>query len=137
MKNLLIIGLVLLGVAAQAQTSIKINNFIIQRAFVTDTATAVKIRCIWNQIDQETVNQRPVFFLELVSATGVTVESRNVEYQDMVNACVKNGIPENQHSGIIQSTFSAVLSGTKTQKLSAIRSLMAGYGVTVKPDNEQ
>lgn len=137
MRKLLTILFLSLGVAAQAQTSIKINNFIIQRAFITDTATAVKIRCIWNQIDQETANQRPVFLLELVDVRGVTVESRNVEYQDMVNACVKNGIPENQHSGIIQSTFSAVFCGTKTQKLSAIRSLMAGYGITVKPDNEQ
>lgn len=137
MKKLLTILFLSLGVAAQAQTSIKINNFIIQRAFITDTATAVKIRCIWNQIDQETANQRPVFFLELVDAKGISVESRNIEYQDMINACVKNGIPENQHSGIVQSTFSAVLAGTKTQKLAAIRALMAGYGITVKPDNQQ
>lgn len=137
MKKLLTILFLSLGVAAQAQTSIKINNFIIQRAFITDTATAVKIRCIWNQIDQETANQRPVFFLELVDAKGISVESRNIEYQDMINACVKNGIPENQHSGIVQSTFSAVLAGTKTQKLAAIRALMSGYGITVKPDNQQ
>lgn len=137
MKKLLTILFLSLGVAAQAQTSIKINNFIIQRAFITDTATAVKIRCIWNQIDQETANQRPVFFLELVDAKGISVESRNIEYQDMINACAKNGIPENQHSGIVQSTFSAVLAGTKTQKLAAIRALMSGYGITVKPDNQQ
>lgn len=137
MKNIIILVLCLAAGVSQAQTSIKINDFIIQRAFITDTATAVKIRCIWNQIDQETANQRPVFFLELVDAKGISVESRNIEYQDLINACVKNGIPENQHSGIIQATFGAVFCGTKTQKLSAIRSLMAGYGITVKPDNEQ
>lgn len=121
----------------KAQTSIKIDDFVIRKGFTTDTATAVKIRCIWSQIDQETANQRPVFFLELVNRTGLTVDSRNVEYQDMVNACTKNGIPENQHSGIIQATFGAVFCGTKTQKLSAIRALMLGYGIVVKPDNQQ
>ena len=131
------ICLILLGVAVQAQTAIKIDNFIIQRGFTTDTATLVRIKCISLSIDQNTADQRPVFFLELVNSAGVSVDSRNVDYQDMVNACIRNSIPENQHSAIIQATFGAVFCGTKAQKLSAIRSLMAGYSITVKPDNQQ
>lgn len=132
-----ILCLVLLGVMAQAQTSIKINDFILQKGFSQDTATSVRIKCVGLDVDILTSNQRPMFYLELVNTTGTTVDARNVSYQDMLNACVKNGIPENQQNALIQSVYAAVFAGTKTQKLAAIRGLMDGYGITVKPDNEQ
>lgn len=137
MKNIIILILCFAVGVSQAQTSIKINNFILQKGFTTDTATAVRIKCIFMPVDQNTADQRPVFYLELASATGASVDARNVEYQDMVNACVRNNIPENQRSATIAAVYAAVFCGTKAQKLSAIRSLMAGYGIVVKPDNEQ
>ncbi len=137
MKTIYTLCLILLGVAAQAQQNIKINNFIIQRGFVQDTAVSIKIRCVGMDVDILTEEQRPMFYLELVNPQGNAADSRNVSYQDMVNACVKNDIPENQINATIQSVYAAVFAGTKTQKLAAIRSLMAGYGMVVKPDNEQ
>lgn len=130
-----ILCLVLLGVIAQAQTSIKINGFILQKGFSQDTATSVRIKCVGLDVDILTANQKPMFYLELVNTVGVTVDARNVSYQDMLNACVKNGIPENQQNALIQSVYAAVFAGTKAQKLAAIRGLMDGYGITVKPDN--
>lgn len=132
-----ILCLVLLGVIAQAQTSIKINGFILQKGFSQDTATSVRIKCVGLDVDILTANQKPMFYLGLVNTVGVTVDARNVSYQDMLNACVKNGIPENQQNALIQSVYAAVFAGTKAQKLAAIRGLMDGYGITVKPDNEQ
>ena len=127
----------MLGVTVQAQKDFKIEPFTIRKGFSTDTATAVRFRCVALDVDMNTADQRPVFYLELVSATGATVDARNVTYQDMINACVKNGIPENQHSAAIQQVYSVTFCGTKTQKLAAIRNMMLGYGIVLKPDNEQ
>lgn len=137
MKQLLIIILCALGVTAQAQTNFQIEPFAVRKGFSTDTATAVRFRCVSLDIDMITANQRPVFYLELVSEAGSTVDARNVTYQDMTNACVKNGIPENQHSTVIAQVYAATFCGTRAQKLAAIRSMMLGYGITLKPDNEQ
>ena len=137
MKQLLTILLVSLGVAAQAQTKIKINDFVMRRGFVSDTATYCRIDCTALPIDLQTSQHRPTFVLTLHNALGQIMDSQVVTYGDMVNACVKNNIPENQHEAIITATYAAVFCGTKTQKLAAIRPLMAGYGITVKPDNEQ
>jgi hypothetical protein len=108
-----------------------------RKGFITDTATYCRIDCTALPIDIETANHRPTFLLTLHNAAGQIMDTQVVTYGDMVNACVKNNIPENQHSGIILATYAAVFCGTKTQKLTAIRSLMLGYGITVKPDNEQ
>jgi hypothetical protein len=137
MKKLLTLCFVLLGVAAQAQKTIKIHDFIVKRGFSQDTATGVVIRCVSLDVDIITASQRPTFYLALVAKAGQAVDERNVTWQDMVNACVKNGIPEVQHETIISQVYMAVFSGTKTQKLAAIRGLMDGYGVIVKPDNQQ
>ncbi len=137
MKNLLILGAFLIGMAAQAQTKIKINDFVMRRGFVSDTATYCRIDCTALPIDLQTAQHRPTFVLTLHNALGQIMDTQVVTYGDMVNACVRNGIPENQHETIIAQTYAAVFCGTKAQKLTAIRSLMAGYGITVKPDNEQ
>ena len=106
-------------------------------ASIADTATAVRFRCVSLDIDMVTENQQPVFYLELVSESGSTVDARNVTYQDMINACIKNNNPESQHSAIIAKTYAATFCGTKIQKLGVIRNMMAGYGIILKPDNEQ
>lgn len=137
MKHLLIILLAVLGVAAQAQKDFKIEPFTIRKGFSTDTDTAVRFRCVSLDIDMITANQQPVFYLELVSESGSTVDARNVTYQDMINACTKNNIPESQHSAVIAQTYAATFCGTKIQKLGVIRNMMAGYGIILKPDNEQ
>lgn len=136
MKKILLILCLAAGVA-QAQIKIKIDDFIMRKGFITDTATYCRIDCTALPIDLETSNQRPTFVLTLHNATGQILDTQVVTYGDMANACTKNGIPENQHSGIILATYAAVFCGTKSQKLSAIRPLMAGYGITVKPDNQQ
>jgi len=137
MKYLKIICFVLLGVMAQAQTSIKIENFILQKGFSQDTATSVRIRCVGLDVDIITANQRPMFYIELINPQGSTADARNVSYQDMLNACEKNGVPEGSQSTLIQNVYAAVFAGTKAQKLAAIRGLMSGYSIIVKPDSEQ
>lgn len=136
MKKILFLLCFAAGVS-QAQTKIKINDFVMRKGFIADTATYCRIDCTALPIDIETANHRPTFLLTLHNAAGQIMDTQVVTYGDMVNACVKNNIPENQHSGIILATYAAVFCGTKTQKLTAIRSLMLGYGITVKPDNEQ
>lgn len=137
MKNIIILILCLATGVSQAQTSIKINDFVMRRGFVADTATFCRIACTALPIDLQTSQHRPTFVLTLHNALGQIMDSQVVTYGDMVNACVKNNIPENQHEAIITATYAAVFCGTKAQKLTAIRSLMAGYGITVKPDNQQ
>ena len=123
-----------MGVIAQAQKNFQIESFIVRKGFSTDTATAVRFRCVTLDVDMITANQQPVFYLELVSESGSTVDARNVAYQDMVNACIKNGIPESQHSTVIAQVYAATFCGTKAQKLAAIGSMMAAYGITLKPN---
>ncbi len=125
------------GVVAQAQKNFKIQPLKLQKDLVADTATVVHFRCVWLDIQAETSEQKPVFYLELVSEDNRIISGRNVTYDDMVKACLKNNIPESQHSAIIQQVYSAVLCGTKTQKFSAIRTMLAGYGIVLKPDTEQ
>lgn len=137
MKNIIILILCLAAGVAQAQTSIKIDDFVMRRGFVADTATFCRISCTALGIDLETSNHRPTFVITLHNATGQIMDSQVVTYGDMVNACIKNNIPENQHATQIAQAFAAVFCGTKAQKLAVIRSLMAGYGIVVKPDNQQ
>ncbi len=70
MKKLLTILLVSLGVAAQAQTKIKINDFVMRRGFVSDTATYCRIDCTALPIDLQTSQHRPTFALTLHNALG-------------------------------------------------------------------
>lgn len=137
MKKLFTLLLVSLGVATQAQTKIKINDFVMRRGFVADTATFCRISCTALAIDLETSNHQPTFVITLHNAGGQIMDSQVVTYGDMANACIKNNIPENQHSTQIAQSFAAVFCGTKAQKLAAVRMLMSGYGIVVKPDNEQ
>lgn len=137
MKIIITLALMLLGVVAQAQTKVLISPFVINKGFQIDTAVAVSFRCVSLQIDLQTTNQQPMFYLELNNISGGAVDARNVSYQDMINACTKNGIPENQHSATIASVYAAVFCGTKTQKLASLRAMMDVYGIVVKPDNQQ
>lgn len=131
MKSFFFALLMFVAGVSQAQKNFKIEPFVIRKGFSTDTATEVRFRCVSLDIDMVTANQQPVFYLELVSESGSTVDARNVTYQDMINACVKNGIPESQHSAVISQVYAATFCGTKTQKLSAIGAMMSAYGITL------
>ncbi|MCA0231568.1 MAG: hypothetical protein LCH91_13935 [Bacteroidetes bacterium] len=111
------------------QTNFQIEPFVLKKGFSTDTATTIRFKCVSLDIDLMTDNQRPVFYLELVSNTGATVDARNVSYQDLINAATKAGIPEEQHATKINQLYSAVFCGTKSQKIASIGAMMAPYGI--------
>lgn len=135
MRKLLFFLLLLATFSLQAQ--FKINDRIIAGGFLSDTATTINIRCISIEIKSQSELQRPTFYLAFINKIGKIIDEQNVNYDDMVRACVKNNIPVAQHSAIINQTFSAVLCGAKTQKLAALRALLAGYNIILKPDVEQ
>lgn len=135
----LIFALVLsISTIASTQAQFKISNVFIRDGFNVDTATSITIRCVGLEVQIETTAQKPTFYLAFISKTGQTVSSQNIGYEDMLRACIRNGIVDSlQQTNIINFTFSAVLAGTKSQKLAAIRGLLNGYGIALKPDDEQ
>ncbi len=134
MKTILFFfAMLLMGVSAQAQTNFEVNPVPVLKGFDKDSATIMRIRCINVQIDQTTALQRPGFLIELISSDSSTVLSaRNVYYEDLKNACIKNNIPEEQHETVIQGLLSAVFCGTKVQKRYAINAMLAAYNISLK-----
>jgi hypothetical protein len=137
----------LLAVTAQAQVDFLIKKIPAGNGFKPDSATSVRFRCIQVQIDQNTTNQRPAFYLELlacdsmkvnVDSTNITlhngrvVDGLNVYYDDLVNACIKNNIPKEQHSATIQGLYYAVFCGTRAQKRNAIAAMLKGYNILLQ-----
>ena len=137
MKKLLLFITVLSFFALSANAQFKINDKIFSTGFTSDTAVSISIRVVSLQILIDSKAQRPVFYLSFDDKSSRSITSRNISYEDMKVACVKNGIPEAQHETVIAQTFLAVYAGTKTQKLGAIRGLLDTYGIVVKPDTEQ
>lgn len=137
MKNVLFSFIFFLVAITTSQAQFKINDRIIASGFNSDTATTIKIRVVSLDVQIESKAQRPVFYLSFHAKSGQLIDAQNINYDDMIRACKKNNIPDAQHETVINQVFSAVLSGTKTQKLSAIRSLLAGYGIILKPDDVQ
>lgn len=137
MRKLLLFITVLSFFGGSANAQFKINDKIFSTGFTSDTAVSISIRVVNLQVLLESKAQRPIFYLSFDGKNGQSVTSRNISYEDMKVACQKNGIPEAQHETIIAQTFTAVYSGTKAQKLGAIRGLLDNYGIIVKPDTEQ
>ena len=137
MKNLFFTFIFSLVALVSLQAQFKIQDRILSSGFTTDTATTVSIKVVSLEIKVDSKAQRPVFYLSFNAKNGAIIDAQNIGYDDIVRACKKNNIPESQHETVIAQTFLAVLCGTKTQKLGAIRGLMAGYGIVVKPDDEQ
>lgn len=137
MKNLLFAFLLSLVAITTSQAQFKINDRIIASGFNTDTATTINIKVVSLDVKIESKFQRPVFYLSFHGKTGQLIDAQNINYDDMIRACKKNNIPDVQHETIINQVFSAVLSGTKAQKLGAIRTLLLGYGINLKPDEQQ
>lgn len=137
MRKLILFITVLSFFALSANAQFKINDKIFSTGFGSDTAVSISIRVVNLQVLLESKAQRPVFYLSFDGKNGQSVTSRNIDYSDMKVACQKNGIPLDQQETIIAQTFLAVFSGTKAQKLGAIRGLLDSYGIVVKPDLEQ
>ena len=134
-KIILFFAFVLITLTSNAQ--FKISDHLFSNGFNTDTAVSISIKVISLNVLLESKEQRPIFYLSFNSKAGKTIIDRNIDYSDMQAACTKNGISLTQQEVIIPQTFTAVISGTKTQKLAAIRGLLDFYGIIVKPDVEQ
>lgn len=137
MKNLFFTFLFCLVALMSLQAQFKISDRIISTGFNSDTATSISIKVVTLDVKLDSKAQRPVFYLSFNSKTGSLVDAQNIGYDDMVKACKRNNIPESQHETVIAQTFLAVLCGNKSQKLGAIRSLLWGYGIILKPDEQQ
>lgn len=131
MKTLFLLLFVVASGVLQAQNDFQIQPHIVKKTFTSDTATVMRFACVYLKVDLNSQNHRPVFLLELANKDGVTLDSRNVNYEDMVNACTKNGIPETEQNATIQQVYCAVFCGTKAQKIASIGGMMAAYGITL------
>jgi hypothetical protein len=137
MKRIFFILLFSLCAIATIDAQFKINDVLIRDGFNVDTATSISIKCVGLDVQIESKQQRPTFYLAFVSKLGKIISDQNINYDNMVIACSKNNIPESQYETVINNVFSSVLSGTRTQKLSSIRLLLTGYSIVLKPDLEQ
>lgn len=137
MKRIFFILLFSLCAIGTADAQFQINDVMLRDGFNVDTATTISIKCVGLDIQIESKNQRPTFYLAFVSKSGRIISDQNIGYDSMVIACRKNGYTEQQTEAVINATFSAVLAGTRTQKLAAIRGLLTGYSIVLKPDSEQ
>lgn len=130
--------IVLCSSFAQAQVLVKIDKYAIQRTpFVTDTATAFSFKVVEMTINLTTAEQKPIFQLVFVDSSLMPISAMQITMQDLQNACKKNNFPEEQHQEIIQSAISTVFTGTKSEKLAAFSMMLQGYGIIVKPEEEQ
>ena len=138
MKKLFLISIIsLFAVMAQAQTLVKIEPRLFENNFVMDTATRMRVIVLSLEVNLVTADQTPVFKLFFSDSLGHPVNSMEIYMKDLINACKKNGIPEEEQAATIQGTIAAVLVGSKAEKLYVLRRLLSGYNVFVKPDEDQ
>lgn len=130
-----LIALILISTSINAQ--IQINNIIFPNGFGADTVTSISLKVVNLDVQLQSIEQRPTFYIAFLDKSGSIIKDRNINWEDLKVACTKKGYSESVHNSIIESTISATLCGTKTQKLGAIRNLLDVYGIIVKPDNMQ
>lgn len=148
--TILIFSILFSALLSNAQFKIADRTF--DNGFGLDTSKSINIKVIDLKVEFDTKKQRPAFYIEYVDKNGSSFQvqrARNVYYQDLVNALTKKvnaNRPQGQPKIVLEESYlettiaqivSAVIFGTKQQKLAVVRDLMQYYNTTVLPDNEQ
>jgi hypothetical protein len=141
MKKLLMFSALMIGlmftVTAQKQNLFKVNNYEWKEGYVTkDTVVAVGLTVQpFGVVLGSDISMN--FLMTSYNKKGGSINTFEIRYENLRLAAKKNGVPDANIPAFLLSVMQGITFGTTTQKVSILNSLLAAYGIVVKPDKDQ